>query len=329
MHYALRLGEKGRLMAPPNPWVGCVIVKDEAIIGEGYHVSFGADHAELVALRQAGKLAQGATAYITLEPCAHQGKTPPCTTALIEAGISRVVIPFLDPDPNVFGKGKEALEKAGIEVILDIASLEARQSLLPYLHHRETGLPLVVLKIATSLDGKAAAFDGSSQWITTDEARQNSHYLRAASGAIIVGSGTAIKDNPKLTVRGIEQPHKQPLRVLIDRKGKVSKKSDLFDESLGPTFVYRKSNLRELLIELGRRPILQVLVEGGPALQSHFLNQNLANLFHVYVGGCLLGEKGVSAFPNQSMQTIQESKRWKLQQLYRFGNDVRLDFLIS
>lgn len=342
MRWAIRLGEKGRISAPPNPWVGCVIVRDGEIVGEGYHVAPGQPHAEICALQAAGILAHGATAYVTLEPCAHQGRTPPCVNSLVEAGIKKVIIPFLDPDSHVSGKGVAALREAGIEVLIGIGREDAAQSLEPYLYHRRTKKPFCVLKSAISVDGKTAAPDGTSKWITGDEARHNVHILRAESQAILIGAGTALMDKPQLTVRGVEA--KQPLRVLLDPKGKVSPQGPLFDLSLAPTLVFTKNvlewkkmgievaeyvSLRNVLFELGQRKIVQLLVEGGAHTHSLFVKENFAQKFVVYVGGCVLGSGGKSFLSEVFVPTMSDAPRWRLEDVRRFGNDVRLDYRLG
>src|SRR5688572_586191 len=242
MAQAVALGERGRLTAAPNPWVGCVVVAaDGQVVGRGFHRRAGEPHAEVHALRQAGDRARGATAYVTLEPCAHQGRTPPCAPALVEAGVSRVVVAVLDPDEKVAGRGIEILRAAGIAVDIGVAAEDAARSLAPYLHHRRTGRPQCLLKTATSTDGRTAAADGTSQWITGPEARADAHRLRAESGAVVVGAGTALADRPMLTFRsldfeeGLTPP--QPLRVLIDAAGRVPADGPLFDPTLAPTLV--------------------------------------------------------------------------------------------
>ncbi|NGX54639.1 MAG: Riboflavin biosynthesis protein RibD [Chlamydiae bacterium] len=343
MRLAIALGEKGRTTAPPNPWVGCLIVRDGESVGEGYHKAPGEPHAELVALEQAGILARGATAYITLEPCAHFGRTAPCVSALIQAGIGRVMIPFLDPDPQVSGKGVHALEEAGISVVVGVAVEDAKRSLEPYLYHRKTGRPFCVLKTAMSLDGRTAAADGSSQWITGEEARADVHHLRAESQAILIGSKTAQIDRPKLNVRGLDHPH-QPLRVILDSEGKVSppqpeptvifttqkcsskrieewKKAHIEVEMLS-----QEINLEEVLDSLGRRGIIQLLVEGGPTVHGAFLKKKLCQRLVVYVGGCLLGPAGKSLFPWPSSSSIEEAYPITLESISRFGNDARLSY---
>lgn len=352
MTYALSLGEKGRYSAPPNPWVGCVIVKEGAIVGEGYHEERGKPHAEIIALQKAGKAASGATCFITLEPCSHFGKTPPCVDALIEAGIAQVVIPFADPDPHVNGKGIERLQKAGVEVILGVADKEAAYSLEPYLFQRKNKRPYCVLKAAISIDGRTAAADGSSQWITGEKARENVQLLRAESQAILVGTRTALIDSPKLTARH-PQTFKNPLRVVLDRTGKLSKPCPLLDTSLAPTLIFTtkqcpqtqivswlkhhveveiveeeegKINLEEVLAALYKRDIIQLLVEGGSIVQSHFLERHLLERCVFYVGNCLLGPAASPLFCSLPSPSVQQAVRWRLLEVRRFEEDVRLDY---
>ncbi len=340
MRYAIRLGEKGRITAPPNPWVGCVLVKEGEILGEGYHIAPGHPHAEAVALERAGPLAKGATAYVSLEPCSHQGRTPPCALALIKSGVQKVVIPFLDPDPQVAGTGVQALKEAGIQVIVGVAEEEACLSLEPYLHHRRTHRPFCVLKAAMSLDGRTAAADGTSKWISSEEARHDAHQLRAQSQAILIGSKTARLDHPQLTVRTMDA--QQPLRVVIDSEGGVPPEGPLFDPSLAPTLVFTTSQdwvkegvevirlakitLETVLDELGKRSVMQLLVEGGSHLHAAFLKEGLAHRFCLYVGNCLLGPKGMPLIPDLEVATMEEAPRWQLEGVHRFGGSARLDF---
>lgn len=342
MRWAIQLGEKGRVTAPPNPWVGCVLVKEGEIIGEGHHVAPGYPHAEIVALQKAGPLARGATAYVSLEPCPHHGRTPPCVSALIDAGVKRVIIPFPDPDPQVAGRGVDALKEAGIDVIVGVGKEEAAQSLEPYLYHRRNKTPFCVLKAAMSVDGRVAAADGSSKWISSEEAREDAHLLRAQSQAILVGSGTARLDKPQLTLRGIEGT--QPLRVLIDSEGKVPPEGPLFDRSLGPTLVFTSKktwhkesieviqvspiSLKMVLEELGKRDVMQLLVEGGSRLHSAFIKEKLAHRFIVYVGNCLLGPMGKPLLADFEEVSIGEAPRWNLEGVRRFGSTARLDYRI-
>ena len=345
MRWGIQLAEKGRCSAPPNPWVGCVIVRDGQMLGEGYHESAGKPHAEVVALEKAGALARGATAFVSLEPCAHQGRTPPCVEALIGAGIRQVVIALLDPDPRVSGKGVAALRAAGIEVTVGIGKEDATHSLRPYLHQRSTQRAYCVLKSAMSIDGKTAAADGSSHWITGEAARADVHLLRAQSQAIIIGSQTALQDKPRLNVRGV-QVTQQPIRVLVDSKGIVPPVGPLADLSIAPTWVFTSCSeqaqkweacgaqvfpaahgkLKEILEKLGSQGIIQALVEGGSGLHSAFFRDNLVDHVVIYVGNCLLGERGKPLLSGLSIETMGHAPRLALQDVRRFDNDIRLDY---
>ncbi|MGH9026374.1 MAG: bifunctional diaminohydroxyphosphoribosylaminopyrimidine deaminase/5-amino-6-(5-phosphoribosylamino)uracil reductase RibD, partial [Acidimicrobiia bacterium] len=233
---AVALGERGRRTAPPNPWVGCVIVDGGEVVGAGFHHRPGAAHAEVAALRAAGGRSRGSTAFVTLEPCAHHGRTPPCAEALVAAGVARVVVAVRDPDPRVSGRGIRALEEAGVAVDVGPGADAAARSLRSYLHHRRTGRAFALVKVATSLDGRTAAADGSSQWITGPEARADGHRLRAESQAVIVGAGTALADRPALTARDVTPAvERQPLRVLLDARGRVPAEGPMFDVTRAPT----------------------------------------------------------------------------------------------
>lgn len=357
MERAISLAEKGRHTAPPNPWVGCVIVRNGKIVGEGYHIRSGGPHAERHALKAAGPEAEGATAYVTLEPCSHHGKTPPCVEALIEAKVSRVVVALEDPDIRVQGKGFALLKDHGIHVESGVCRENAAKSLMPYLHHRTTGKPYCIIKSATSFDGRTAAADGSSQWITMEAARIDVHQLRASSQAIMVGSGTALKDSPSLTARHkISPEHPQPLRVLLDSTGRVPAKGALFDINLAQTLVmtsdsapkerlleWKKSgceveilprapdgkgvDLHAALDSLGKRGILQLMVEGGAELHGSFLRSGLVDRLSLYIGACALGSGGMPLFGGNGPQSIENASRWKLLNVERMGDDVRMDYI--
>lgn len=356
MNRALELGEESRIIAPPNPWVGCAIVKHGEIIAEGSTEAFGGSHAEVQALKQAGEEANGATVYVTLEPCPVHGKTPPCTDALIQAGVTRVVIGILDPDPSVQGKGVEKLQEAGIEVELGVLKQEVEASLKSYLHHRRTGLPFCILKAAISMDGKIAAKNGTSIWITGKQARVDVHQIRAESQAILIGTNTVLEDNPSLTVRHVEPKGlRPPLRVLLDTSGKIKPKGPLFDIDLAPTLIITSEKCHSSRIEdwknagcdvevlpldlkgngvdlsavlsmLGKRGIVQLLVEGGSRVFSSLLQDKLANRLTLYMGACLLGAEGVSLFSRLNLESIEDAIRMQLQQMVRLGKDVRLDY---
>ncbi len=259
MATATELAESARSSTPPNPWVGCVLVRDGEIVGAGATGAYpGGPHAEVAALTAAGDRARGSTAFVTLEPCDHHGNTPPCSEALIAAGVAGVTIALEDPDSRVRGSGAARLVAAGIPVTIGVGADAVAASLAPYLHQRRTGRAFALLKTAMSLDGRTAAADGSSQWITGVEARADAHRLRAESQAVVVGPGTARADRPRLTVRNEDQPDevqpdevqpdevrpdevrasvRQPLRVLLDAHGRVPAAGPLFDPTLAPTLV--------------------------------------------------------------------------------------------
>lgn len=331
MQQAIDLAESVRWHTPPNPWVGCVIVREGEVVGQGATAPPGGRHAEIKALQHAGIRSAGATLYSTLEPCCHTNKrTPPCTNAIIEAKIKKVVIGLEDPDPNVSGLGIKQLREAGIEVVVDVLQEKIAQSLLPYIHHRRTGLPYVVGKWAQSLDGKIAAQDGTSQWISSEEARQDVQCLRANSQAILIGANTATFDKPRLNVRIADL---KPLRIVIDPKARVPKEGPLFDPALGPLLVATAENfpnlhvdLKPLLSYLGKQGILQLLVEGGGTTLSHFIKQKCLNALTIYQGSMLLGDKGKPAIPDLDIHTLDHAERFQLKQHAVLGNTIRLDY---
>ncbi len=356
MERALEVSSVARRRTAPNPWVGCVIVRDGEIVGEGASQPPGGAHAEAGALARAGESARGATAYVTLEPCSHHGRTPPCADALIAAGVARVVVALEDPDPRVAGAGLTRLRDAGVDVDLGLGAAAAARALAPYLHHRRTGRPFVVAKIATSLDGRIAAADGSSRWITSDAARADAHELRADSQAIVVGAGTALADRPSLTVRGAEPaPGHPPLRVVLDGRGRVPADGPLFDTALAPTLVITTADaapgaidswraagakvevvapaaggtgvdLDEALALLGREDVLQVLVEGGGTLLGSALAAELAQRLVVYIAPLVLGTRGAPGLALAGPDAIADATRYDLVDVRRLGPDVRLSY---
>jgi diaminohydroxyphosphoribosylaminopyrimidine deaminase/5-amino-6-(5-phosphoribosylamino)uracil reductase len=355
MRRAIALGELGRATAPPNPWVGCVLVRDGQVVGAGYHRRAGEPHAESFALAAAGARARGATAYVSLEPCAHHGRTPPCVDGLLAAGVRRVVVGVLDPDPRVAGRGVERLHATGVETEVGLCEREAAVSLAPYLHQRRTGRAYCLLKAAISLDGRTAAADGSARWITGPAARTDAHTLRSQSQAIVVGAGTALVDRPVLTVRHVEaEPGRPPLRVVLDARGRVPAEGPLFDTSLAPTLVFTTGgadptnraawlaagaevvevaagdtegvDLRAVLANLGARGVLQALVEGGPTLAGAFVRAGLVDRVVVYVGARTLGEGGRSLFAGPGPMSIDQAGRWRLLGARQMADDARLEY---
>lgn len=347
MAQALRLSQQAHLLSPPNPWVGCVIVKKEQCVGQGHTQIPGGDHAEIQALKDARSHAKGATVYTTLEPCCHWGRTGPCTKALIDAGVHRVVIGLEDPDPLVKGKGTQQLLQAGIQVTKGILKKEISKELISYLHHRKTGRPYCILKSAISIDGRIAASDGTSQWITGPAARKDAHILRSHSQAIVVGSGTALKDHPSLTVRGVPLPHKPPLRVLLDRRQRVKREGALFDNQ-APTLVctekgsffsedpriqikpfphdQRGIHLESLLDYLGKEGVLQVLFEGGAQVHDSLITNGLVDSYVFYQGPTLLGSRGVPMLALESIDTLEKSLQFHLWDIQQLDENLRIEY---
>ncbi len=318
MARALELAARVRGRTAPNPWVGCVVVGAEGSgRWEGATAPPGGPHAEATALAAAGAGAAGATLVTTLEPCAHHGRTPPCTDAIVAAGVARVVIGVLDPDPLVAGAGAARLEAAGLEVRVGVRADEVAEQLGPYLKHRRTGRPYVVLKLAATLDGRTAAPDGSSRWITGAEARADVHRLRARSDAVLVGAGTVRADDPALTVRLEEDPVRQPLRVVLGRAPVGARVHPALELS---------GDLGAVLDELGRRGILQLLVEGGPTVAHAFHRAGLVDRYVLYVAPALLGgDDGAPVFAGRGAPTMDGIWRGRLVAVEQLGPDVKLE----
>lgn len=353
MRRALALGDLARATCGANPWVGCVVVSGDEIVGEGAYTEAGGLHAEPRALAAAGDRARDATAYVTLEPCNHHGRTPPCTDALIDAGVVRVVVGVEDPDGRVLGQGIQRLRDAGIDVDVGVGRPEAEEALRPYLHHRSTGRPWCVLKTAASIDGRVAAADGTSQWITGETARADAHRLRGRSQAVVVGSGTALADRPTLTARDLDPPPAAPpLRVLLDARGRTPADGPLFDTGLGPTLVVTTAgadvdtvaawkdagveveevvagvpggvDLGEVIDRLGRRGLVQALFEGGPEVHGSLVAAGLVDEMVVYVGPTLLGPHARAAFAGFDVATIADAERWRVVDSAVLDGDVRI-----
>ncbi len=327
MRRAMALAATVRGSTAPNPWVGCVVVPaahatDIATFFEGATAPPGGPHAEVAALALAGEAARGATLYVTLEPCAHQGRTPPCTDAIIEAGVARVVVGIADPDQRVAGRGLRALRDAGIEVTEGVAAEEVAEQLAPYIKHRGTGQPWVVLKLAASLDGRTAAPDGSSRWITGIAARRDVHRLRQVSDAVLVGAGTVRADDPELTVRlegnGIGAADgAQPLRVVLGRAPKGAKVRPALE---------LEGALEGVLDELGRRGVLQLLVEGGATVAHDFHVAGLVDRYVLYLAPAFFGgDDGRPLFAGPGAGTIADVWRGRVVSVEQLGGDLRVE----
>lgn len=317
MTIAIAEGEKARLHAPPNPWVGAIIVSDRGVIvSEGHTQAPGESHAEIVALRRAGAAARGATLFVTLEPCGHVGRTGPCAEAIIEAGVAKVVVGMIDPDPRVAGKGVELLKASGVDVEVGIEEEAVRRQLASYIWHRVTARPYVVAKIASTLDGVVAMADGTSQWITGAEARRDAHVLRAQSQAILVGAGTVRSDDPALTAR-LDDIVLEPLRVVLGRAPESAKVRPCLELS---------GDLGLVLDELGHHDVLQLLVEGGPTTTSAFLDAGLVNHVVWYQAAAFAGGEGtLAALRGLSTPTMEALRRGRIVDVRRIGEDIRID----
>lgn len=338
MRRAIRLSLRG--FPAPNPRVGCAIVQHGEIVGEGWHAYAGGIHAETAALRQAGPKARGAEVFVTLEPCNHEGRQPPCSKALIEAGVRRVVYAIPDPNPKVAGRGAEALRANDIAVNEGLLRAEAAEANRPWLESMRLGRPFVTIKAAMSLDGRIALPTGESKWITGERARQEGHRLRAEMGAVLVGAGTVEKDDPELTarLRGVVNP---PVRIVFDPDRVLGEDRKVFrgvgtairvvrperarDEDLANPTVADGFDLRALLAALWDRGITGVLVEGGAQTISGFLRAGLADRLALFVGNVTLGA-GPSWVEGSLAGDLASSMRWRLAGVRRLGDDVLMKF---
>ena len=349
MQRALRLAEFGLATTTPNPRVGCVLVHDNAIVGEGWHRRAGEPHAEVLALAQAGGRARGATAYVTLEPCNHHGRTPPCVDALLEAGVGRVIAAMEDPNPSVNGEGLERLRAGGIEVRCGLLEHEARELNIGFVSRMVRKRPWVRLKVAASLDGRTALPDGRSQWITGEAARADGHAWRARACAVLTGIGTVRDDDPQLTVRHV-QTSRQPLRVLVDSRFEVNPAARILegggtlvvcavDEALraAKTTVLNelgcevitladargKVDLPALLRELARRGINELHVEAGYRLNGSLLREDCSDELLVYMAPTLLGNS-MGLADLAPPEALDERLVLHWQSVDRIGDDLRL-----
>jgi diaminohydroxyphosphoribosylaminopyrimidine deaminase/5-amino-6-(5-phosphoribosylamino)uracil reductase len=340
MRRALALAEKGLFTATPNPRVGCVLARGDAIIGEGWHERTGAPHAEANALAAAGATAKGATAYVSLEPCNHHGKTPPCAEALIKADVARVVAAMRDPNPQA-AKGGDKLAAAGIRFESGLLEEEARELNIGFVSRMTRGRPWVRMKIAATLDGRTALADGRSQWITGAEARKDGHRWRARACAIATGAGTVKADDPRLTVREIETP-RQPLRVVIDSQVETplqarilqGERALVFAAVAGKTLpnaeivvmpnASGKVDLAKMLQELARRGVNELHVEGGFKLNGSLVREGCVDEFLIYLNPSLLGGTALGMLDLPGFETLDQRPRLALRSLDRVGEDLRI-----
>jgi len=347
MAQALRLAEQGLYGTSPNPRVGCVVVKDDKIVGNGWHRRAGEPHAEVHALREAGDKARGATAYVTLEPCSHHGRTPPCAEALVEAGVARVVLAVKDPNPQVAGEGIAKLQTAGIVVECGLMESAARELNAGFFMRMTRGMPLVRSKIAMSLDGRSALANGVSQWITGDAARQDVQHWRARSCAVLTGINTVLADDARLNVRSITTP-RQPLRVVVDSSLRMPLSARILQG--GNTLLYTASNdaekisvlgaagalvlvmadskgrvdLPAMLHDLAQRGCNEVLLEAGSVLNGAMLSAGLVDELVVYVAPKLLGDaaRGIAQLGELIRLDQRVNLAWR--EVRQVGEDLRI-----
>jgi diaminohydroxyphosphoribosylaminopyrimidine deaminase/5-amino-6-(5-phosphoribosylamino)uracil reductase len=350
MQRVLDLAVMGATSTQPNPMVACVIVKDGLVVGEGFHQTAGELHAERLALQQAGAQARGATAYVNLEPCCHQGRTPPCTDGLIDAGISRVVAAMRDPNPLVEGGGFELLQGAGIEIEAGVLEDQAQWLNRGFISRMVRKKPWVRLKSAATLDGRTAAYDGESKWITSEQARQSVQLLRASCSAVITGIGTVLADDPQLDVR-LENQQRQPLRVVLDSKLQMPLEARIIgaDQNLmiftvsddlektaalieaGAEVVQLTANtagqldLQQVLEELARWQCNEVFIEAGQTLSGAFIEAGLVDELVLFYAGSVLGDQGKSMFKFNSPMPFQNKAHFQVSSTEMVGDDIRVN----
>jgi diaminohydroxyphosphoribosylaminopyrimidine deaminase/5-amino-6-(5-phosphoribosylamino)uracil reductase len=350
MRRALDLARRGSGQTAPNPLVGAVIVRDNEIVGEGYHARYGEAHAEVAALRAAGDRASGATVYVTLEPCAHTGHTPPCTDALIRAGVRRVVVATRDPHPVAAG-GIGILDAAGIETTVGVEEAAARELNAVFLHALHSSRPWVTLKLAVSLDGAMRDGARTAGWLTGPEARAEVHRMRAASDGIAVGIGTALADDPLLTVRDAPAPRVPPLRIVFDNGARLPLSSRLVQSAgQGPVCIVADrppapgraaelagagvgilvaDTLDAALLTLRARGVRALLVEGGPRLAGAVLTASVADRLVIFQAPIVLGEGAESAFAFAPAATVTGARRWPIVARQAFGTDLMTTYGLS
>jgi diaminohydroxyphosphoribosylaminopyrimidine deaminase / 5-amino-6-(5-phosphoribosylamino)uracil reductase len=351
MKLAIALAKKGRGYASPNPLVGAVIVKNGRIISRGYHHCFGGNHAEINALKNATEDVAGSTLYVTLEPCCHEGKTPPCIDSITKHSITRVVIGTIDSNPLVSCRGINYLQSCGIEVKTGVLENDCRKLNEMFFHHMETGLPSVTIKYAQTLDGRIATATGESQWISSTASLKFTHQLRASHDAILVGAGTVIKDDPELTVRLVRGNN--PLRIIVDSELKISRQAKIFQKisgaktliatiktaddpqfrnlaGLGAEIVTMDADekgdvdLKILFKMLGGRNISSILIEGGAKIITSVLKNNLANRLVTIVAPKIIGS-GIEAVGDLNIRNLEAAKKLSIQKVSRRGDDIIID----
>ncbi|TET14056.1 MAG: bifunctional diaminohydroxyphosphoribosylaminopyrimidine deaminase/5-amino-6-(5-phosphoribosylamino)uracil reductase RibD [Dehalococcoidia bacterium] len=352
MRKALNLARRGLGKTRPNPMVGALIVRDGEIIGQGYHRRYGGDHAEIIATRDAKGDMSGATLYVTLEPCCHQGKkTPPCLDALLKYNLERVVIGTVDPNPQVNGKSIEVLRERGVETKVGVLSEECYRLNEVYFKYIQTGIPFVTLKFAQTLDGRIASTTGDSRWISSEPSLKLAHRLRSFHDAVLVGVGTVLRDDPQLTVRQVKG--RNPIRIVTDSRLRIPLNSKILgDQEIAPTIIATTSqadrgkssalmqmgieilmvgedkegevDLEDLLKKLGQRDFSSILVEGGATLITSLIRQELADRFIVILAPKIMG-KGIDAVGDLGISDVERALKLSLVKTYRSGEDLVIE----
>ncbi|WP_442594709.1 bifunctional diaminohydroxyphosphoribosylaminopyrimidine deaminase/5-amino-6-(5-phosphoribosylamino)uracil reductase RibD [Neobacillus sp. D3-1R] len=349
MKMALDLAATAKGRTNPNPVVGAILVKDGVIVGSGLHRKAGEPHAEVHAFRMAGEHAKGATLYVTLEPCSHFGKTPPCANLVVESEVSRVVVAMQDPNPQVAGRGIELVRKAGIEVEVGILEAEAKLLNERFIHNMLTKTPFVISKVAMTLDGKIATYNGHSKWITGEESRYNVHRLRNEVDAILVGIGTVMADDPQLTTR-LESGGKNPIRIILDSDLRIPVDAKITDCSVAKTWIVTQKgvnpekihaleqkgiellyipkmasglDLKELMERLFEKGVTDLLVEGGSEINGSFLREGLINKFFIYMAPKILGGRGsLTPFTGDDVENMDQALDVIIHEIEQFGTDI-------
>lgn len=349
MKLALSLARSTIGQTSPNPSVGCVLVKDGQMVSTGVHVKAGGDHAEVMAIKGAGPLANGSTLYVTLEPCSHYGKTPPCTDLIIKSGVKKVFVSCLDPNPKVAGKGIETLRQAGIEVEVGLCEEEGRQINEMFFHYIQTKTPFVTLKAAVTLDGKIATKFGDSKWITSEDSRKDVHHLRHIHDGILVGINTILTDNPLLTTRR-PQGGKNPIRVILDTHLKIPICAKVIQDRSAETIIFtgneineekrkqierekveviklssRNIDVQEMLKVLGERNVMSLLVEGGSDVHASFIESKGFQKMIVYMAPVIIGGKNAYPFVGgKGFDFIKEGMKLKISDIEKIGPDLKI-----
>lgn len=353
MKLALKLAEKGRGRTSPNPMVGAVVVKDGNVIGRGFHEKIGTPHAEIMAINKATKSTKGATLYINLEPCNHQGRTPPCTDTIIKSGIKKVVVGVEDPNPVVSGRGIKKLKEAGIDVKLGVLEEESKKLNEAYIKYITTGKPFVILKVATSLDGKIATRNGESQWITGEVSRKTVHQLRNEVDAVLVGIGTVFMDNPRLSTRLNIPDSRDPLRIIVDSLLRIPSKANVFNnDSKEKTIIVttqfapadkiklledkakvivikskdRRVNLKGLLKKLGQMGVTSLMVEGGSEINFSILSEGLVDKVIFFIAPKIIGGRGAkSPVGGEGVAKLKDAVQLTDISIKRFEDDIMVE----